>query len=308
MARRRRGVPVNGVLLLDKPTDMSSNHALQRVRRLFRAQKAGHTGTLDPMATGLLPICFGEATKFSSYLLEADKVYRARIRLGETTTTGDAEGDIVERHEVPPLTSESVEAMLLQFQGDIEQVPPMHSALKHNGRPLYELAREGKTVERAVRHVTVYDTRLLSHDAEAIELEVSCSKGTYIRTLAEDIGRHLGCGAHLTALRRLKSGPFDSAGMKVFPELERSPSDHEAMLLPVDSLVVHLPWLALKDGAASSLLHGQPGKVEAQDLEPDTLVRLYHDAAFLGLGRIKAVGQVVPHRLRNTADDVVSGA
>lgn len=208
MARQRRGLPVNGVLLLDKPKGVSSNHALQRVRRLFQAQKAGHTGTLDPMATGLLPICLGEATKFSSHLLEADKVYRTRIELGVITDTGDAEGTVMEQHEVPSLSVDDVEAVLSRFRGEIDQVPPMYSALKHNGKKLYELAREGKQVERAARRVSVYDARLLAFEDTAFELEVSCSKGTYIRTLAEDIGQALGCGAHISQLRSSKRGPF----------------------------------------------------------------------------------------------------
>ncbi len=213
MARRRQGLPVNGVLLLDKPAGMSSNHALQRVRRLFQAQKAGHTGTLDPMATGLLPVCFGEATKFSSYLLDADKCYRTYVRLGEITDTGDAEGAVVERRSVAGFTDTDIERALASFRGEIKQVPPMYSALKHQGRPLYELARQGKTIERAPRPVTVYDMRLLGRDASGFELEVACSKGTYIRTLAEDIGHALGCGAHITALRRLRTGTFDDSGM-----------------------------------------------------------------------------------------------
>ncbi|GHC34768.1 tRNA pseudouridine(55) synthase TruB [Aidingimonas halophila] len=306
MARRRRGLPVDGVLLFDKPAGVSSNHALQRVRRLFRAQKAGHTGTLDPMATGLLPICFGEATKFSSFLLEADKVYLARVRLGEVTTTGDAEGDIVERHEVPELSTERLRGALAAFQGDIEQVPPMHSALKQGGRPLYELAREGKTVEREVRSVTVYDMRLVSYGAGVLEFEVSCSKGTYVRTLAEDLGRSLGCGAHLTALRRLKSGPFDGADMQSLSALEalHDQSSLEATLLPVDSLVAHLPSLVIDEVPASRLLHGQYGHVDTRGLAQETLARLYHDDAFLGLGMVKGAGAVAPRRLKNTTAEL----
>lgn len=299
MARRRRGLPVNGVLLLDKPHGLSSNHALQRARRLLQAQKAGHTGTLDPMATGLLPICFGEATKFSSYLLEADKVYRTRVRLGEITTTGDAEGEVLERRPVTGLSVADIEAVLARFRGEIEQVPPMYSALKHQGRPLYALAREGKTIERAPRRVTVYDTRLLSHDNQSFELEVACSKGTYIRTLAEDIGLALGCGAHITALRRLKSGPFASTTMLALETLEalNEQSEREAVLLPMDVLVAHLPHIDVDDSIAQRLLLGQQAQVDTAGLSLDSLARFYRDGQFLGLVTIKAAGVVAPRRL-----------
>ncbi|EWH02120.1 tRNA pseudouridine(55) synthase TruB [Halomonas sp. BC04] len=303
MARRRRGLPVNGVLLLDKPQGASSNHALQRARRLFQAQKAGHTGTLDPMATGLLPVCFGEATKFSSFLLEADKVYRTRVQLGVVTDTGDAEGEVVERQAVPALSEADIEAVLARFRGEIEQVPPMYSALKHQGRKLYELAREGKTVERAARRVTVYDARLLAHDGDAFTLEVRCSKGTYIRTLAEDIGRALGCGAHITALRRLKTGPFDASEMVAFDGLEARPdqADLEARLLPVDVLVAHLPSLELDVEAVTRLQHGQSAVVSPGAMAPGETTRLYHDGTFVGLGVVRATGEIAPRRLLSTA-------
>ena len=287
MARRRRGLPVNGVLLLDKPAGASSNHALQRVRRLFQAQKAGHTGTLDPMATGLLPVCFGEATKFSAHLLEADKVYRTRVELGVVTDTGDAEGSVVERHAVPRLTEADIAGVLTRFRGEIDQVPPMYSALKHQGRKLYELAREGKSIERAARRVTVYDARLLACGDEAFELEVRVSKGTYIRTLAEDIGRALGCGAHISALRRLATGPFEAAGMRDLESLEalHDQAEREATLLPVDVLVGHLPRLDVDAVAAGRLTHGQAARVEA----------------FLGLGTVTGPQEVAPKRLLSTA-------
>ncbi|MFY0992225.1 tRNA pseudouridine(55) synthase TruB [Halomonas sp. C05BenzN] len=305
MARRRRGLPVNGVLLLDKPKGVSSNHALQRVRRLFQAQKAGHTGTLDPMATGLLPICFGEATKFSAHLLEADKVYRTRVELGVVTDTGDAEGRVVERHAVPRLTETDVEGVLEGFRGEIGQVPPMYSALRHQGRKLYELAREGKSVERAERRVTVYDARLLAFEGAAFELEVSCSKGTYIRTLAEDIGRALGCGAHISALRRLKTGPFTSEGMLTLDALEALPgqAEREALLLPVDVLVAHLPRLDVDVAAAGRLTHGQSARVGTGALAEGEVARLYRDEAFLGLGAVTGPQEVAPKRLLSTAAD-----
>lgn len=299
MARRRRGLPVDGVLLLDKPQGISSNHALQRARRLLQAQKAGHTGTLDPMATGLLPVCLGEATKFSSHLLEADKVYRTRVRLGEITATGDAEGEVIERRAVAPFDDADIESVLARFRGEIEQVPPMYSALKHQGRPLYELARQGKTIERAPRRVTVYDTRLLARDAEGFELEVTCSKGTYIRTLAEDIGHALECGAHITALRRLKTGPFADDAMLTLEALEAcgGQSEREATLLPADVLVAHLPSFDVDDSSASRLLQGQQALTDTAGLSEDSPARLYRDGAFLGLVTVIAAGVIAPRRL-----------
>ncbi|SFT50993.1 tRNA pseudouridine(55) synthase TruB [Halomonas saccharevitans] len=303
MARRRRGLPVNGVLLLDKPAGASSNHALQRARRLFQAQKAGHTGTLDPMATGLLPVCFGEATKFSAHLLEADKVYRTRVELGVVTDSGDAEGAVIERHAVPRLTEADIEGVLARFRGEIDQIPPMYSALKHQGRKLYELAREGKSIERAARRVTVYDARLLACEAEAFELEVRVSKGTYVRTLAEDIGRALGCGAHISALRRLATGPFTSDGMQDFAALEAlaDQAEREAGLLPVDALIDHLPRLDVDGEAAGRLTHGQSARVEARGLAEGETARLYRGEAFLGLGTVTGPQEVAPKRLLSTA-------
>ncbi|WP_447894460.1 tRNA pseudouridine(55) synthase TruB [Vreelandella sp. GE22] len=302
MARRRKGLPVNGVVLLDKPQGVSSNHALQRVRRLFEAQKAGHTGTLDPMATGLLPICLGEATKFSAHLLEADKMYRTRVELGVITDTGDAEGSVVERREVPGLSNDDVEAAIARFRGEIDQVPPMYSALKHQGKKLYELAREGKEVERAARRVSVYDARLLAFDGQAFELEVSCSKGTYIRTLAEDIGLALGCGAHISQLRRLKTGPFDGNAMWTLEALEAlgEQSAREAELMPVDVLVDHLPALSVDEAAHTSLSYGQSARLDVGALPPNELARLYYAESFLGLGVVKGPQEVAPKRLLST--------
>lgn len=303
MARRRRGLPIDGVLLLDKPRGVSSNHALQRVRRLFQAQKAGHTGTLDPMATGLLPVCFGEATKFSSYLLEADKVYRTYVRLGEITDTGDADGELVERRPVATLEAADIERVLAEFRGEIEQIPPMYSALKHQGKPLYQLAREGKTIARAPRRVTVYDTRLVGCEPTGFELEVACSKGTYIRTLAEDIGEALGCGAHISALRRLKTGPFQATDMLDFAALdgELGEAGREQALLPTDVLVAHLPRLDVDDATAQRVLNGQRARFDTAGLSEDDPVRLYRDAAFLGLVAVTAEGEIAPRRLVATA-------
>lgn len=305
MARRRRGLPVNGVLLLDKPAGMSSNHALQRARRLFQAQKAGHTGTLDPMATGLLPVCFGEATKFSAHLLASDKVYRTRVELGVVTDTGDAEGEVVERLAVPALNATDVESVLARFQGEIEQVPPMYSALKHQGRKLYELAREGKSIERAARRVTVYDARLVAFEGSAFELEVKVSKGTYVRTLAEDIGRALGSGAHISVLRRLATGPFGAEGMLTLEALTALPDQdaREATLLPVDVLAAHLPRLEVDADAARRLTHGQSARADTGGLAVGDTARLYCDGAFLGLGAVTTPQEVAPKRLLSTATD-----
>ncbi|HSH46991.1 MAG TPA: tRNA pseudouridine(55) synthase TruB [Halomonas sp.] len=305
MARRRRGLPVNGVLLLDKPRGASSNQALQRARRLFQAQKAGHTGTLDPMATGLLPVCFGEATKFSSWLLDADKTYRTRVELGVTTDSGDAEGKVTARCKVPELGEAALREVLARFSGEIEQVPPMVSALKHRGRKLYELAREGKTVARAARRVTVYDARLLAFEGDAFELEVRVSKGTYIRALAEDIGEAIGCGAHISRLRRLQVGPFTAEGMLTPDALEALPdqASREAALLPVDALVADLPRLELDPQASRRLRHGQRVNLDTGGLALDDVARLYCDGAFVGLGVVSAVGEIAPRRLLSSADE-----
>ncbi|MEL0618109.1 tRNA pseudouridine(55) synthase TruB [Cobetia marina] len=309
MGRRRRGLPIDGVLLLDKPKGMSSNYALQKARRLYQAQKAGHTGTLDPMATGLLPVCFGEATKFSSHLLEADKVYRARIKFGQVTDTGDAEGEILREREIPELAESELEAVLDRFRGEIDQVPPMYSALKHQGRPLYELARQGIEIERAVRRVTIYNMALLVRHSDGIEIEVAVSKGTYIRSLAEDIGEALGCGAHLTALRRLKTGPFTGDAMLDFERLEALADQQarEGVLLPVDILLDHLPRLDITAEMARKILRGQQAETTTGSLEVDSLARVYQDQQLLGLVRIAAEGIIAPRRLLSSAVEAAAG-
>ncbi|MGO2414333.1 MULTISPECIES: tRNA pseudouridine(55) synthase TruB [Cobetia] len=309
MARRRRGLPIDGVLLLDKPKGMSSNYALQKARRLYQAQKAGHTGTLDPMATGLLPVCFGEATKFSSHLLEADKVYRARIKFGQDTDTGDAEGTVIREREIPDVTDAELETVLDRFRGEIDQVPPMYSALKHQGRPLYELARQGIEIERAVRRVTIYNMALLARHSDGIEIEVAVSKGTYIRSLAEDIGETLGCGAHLTALRRLKTGPFTGDAMLDFERLEALADQQarEGVLLPVDILLDHLPRLDISAEVAWQILRGQQAEMATGALEVDSVTRVYQDQQLLGLVRIVAEGIIAPRRLLSTAVEAAAG-
>ncbi|WP_299261897.1 tRNA pseudouridine(55) synthase TruB [uncultured Kushneria sp.] len=304
MARRRRGRPIDGVLLLDKSGGMTSNRALQQVRGLYQAQKAGHTGTLDPMATGLLPICLGEATKFSSWLLDADKRYLAEVRLGAVTDTGDREGEVIRECPVPSLNDSDVEQVLSGFLGEIDQVPPMYSALKHQGRPLYEHARAGREIARAPRRVSIYDIALTSRHAQGFSLDVSVSKGTYIRTLAEEIGEHLGCGAHLEGLRRLRTGPFDGSDMLDIETLE-SMSDEQRLerLLPVDALISHLPALTTDDDGARRILQGQPIALETLGLAEGSAARLYHDHNLLGVVTISGSGQCSPRRLINTADE-----
>ena len=290
---RRR---VDGVLLLDKPAGITSNSVLQKVRRLFNAAKAGHTGTLDPMATGLLPLCFGEATKFAGELLAADKRYSATVRIGVRTDTADAEGRILETRPVA-VTREQLEAVLARFCGDILQVPPMHSALKRDGRPLYEYARKGIELERAPRAVTIHSLDLRSLEGDRIDFDVDCSKGTYVRTLAQDIGEALGCGGHLTALRRTRIGSLHLEGAFTLEALEAmTPEAREALLQPADALLTTLPRLDLDAGATQRFGHGQTvpvlqGPVAGQ-------LRIYaDDGRFLGLGRAAPDGQVAPARL-----------
>ncbi|ANF56069.1 tRNA pseudouridine(55) synthase TruB [Halotalea alkalilenta] len=303
MAKRRRGRPVDGVLLLDKPKGLSSNRALQRARGIFQAAKAGHTGTLDPMATGLLPICFGEATKFSSFALDADKRYLARVQLGITTDSGDAEGVVLEERPVPALDEAGIECVLARFRGEIEQIPPMFSALKHQGRPLYELAREGREIERAPRRVTIYHMRLVSLDADAgwFDLEVDCSKGTYIRTLGMDIGAALGCGAHLSALRRLRTGPFEASAMVGLDALEALGEERDVRLLPVDALIAHLPRLETDEPTALLLNQGRRIRCATGSHAPGTMARLYCDERLLGLVTVTEEGELAPRRLLRDA-------
>ncbi|HEU0283290.1 MAG TPA: tRNA pseudouridine(55) synthase TruB, partial [Gallionella sp.] len=243
MARTFR--PLDGVLLFDKPLELSSNTALQKIRRLFQAEKAGHTGTLDPLATGLLPICFGEATKFSNALLDADKTYRALLRLGQTTSTGDAEGEIIAGHAVEAGQAD-VDAALAKFRGEIQQLPPMHSALKHQGKPLYEYIRKGETIERELRSVVIYELVLHRFSGNEMDITVRCSKGTYIRTLAEDIGAALGCGAHLIGLRRTAIAHFDLRDACTLEQLEAmNEAERDARVLSVEALMPDMPRLQL---------------------------------------------------------------
>lgn len=297
-ARDRR--PVSGMLLLDKPIGWTSNAALQAVKRLYQAQKAGHTGSLDPLATGLLPICLGEATKLSGLLLDADKEYRFTCRLGVTTATGDAEGEVRVVRPVGALRRERVEAALQGFVGLIQQTPPMYSALKREGQPLYRLARRGLEVERAPRAVTVHELRLVRWDDAELECELRCSKGTYVRTLATDLGEALGCGAHVTALRRTAVMPYDAARMVTLDALrqraEQGWAALDALLLPADSALPDWPAVRVRGDAAFYLRRGQP--VLAPRAPAQGWVRLYEgEERFLGIGQILDDGRVAPRRL-----------
>jgi tRNA pseudouridine55 synthase len=284
---------LDGVLLLDKPKGLSSNAALQRAKRLFRAHKAGHTGTLDPLATGLLPICFGDATKFAQALLDADKTYAAMLRLGATTTTGDVEGEVVATRPVT-VSRQEVEALLKKFVGRIAQVPPRHSALKRDGRKYYEYARAGVEIARHAREVEIRELELLSWQSPDLELRVCCGKGTYIRALAEDIGAALGCGAHLTGLSRTGSGGFALADAVTLDDLQqRSEAARDAALLPVDALVAGLARLDLGDNDALRLVQGQ---AVVRGGLVDGIVRVYTAGGFAGVASV-AGGIVRARRL-----------
>ncbi len=289
------------MLLLDKPAGLTSNQALQKVRRLFRARKAGHTGSLDPLATGLLPLCFGEATKISSYLLEADKHYLATCRLGVVTDSGDATGAVIETNNVPVLSPAEIERVLEQFRGEIMQVPPMYSALRHQGRRLYELAREGVEVDRQPRKVRITALELVDKGQETLTLKVACSKGTYIRSLVEDIGKAMGCGAHVTGLRRTAVEPLVEPQMHTLEALEKmAVTDNtslHACLIPIDQAIGHWPEVRLNAAQTRAILHGQALPWRASDAEN---LRLYaDDGRFVGLGSI-AAGRLRPRRLINS--------
>jgi tRNA pseudouridine55 synthase len=303
MARQQRRSNlrnVNGILLLDKPAGLTSNAALQVVKKLYQARKAGHTGSLDPLATGLLPICFGEATKISGFLLDADKRYHVFCKLGERTVTGDSEGEVIERLPTDAVTEARVRTVMEGFLGDIEQVPPMYSALKHKGERLYKLARQGVEVEREPRTVTIHDLQLLSCRDGIVEISVHCSKGTYVRTLVEDIGTVLGCGAHVAGLRRLGVGPFDDSRLYDLASLQGLAAEGFAaldrILLPVESGLVQWPGVRLSGDAAFYMRQGQP--VQVPQAPTQGWVRLYEgDRQFMGMGEILDDGRVAPRRL-----------
>jgi len=298
------GRDVHGILLLDKPIGITSNGVLQRVKRLYGARKAGHTGSLDKMASGLLPICLGEATKFAGYLLEADKHYRATCKLGIMTNTGDATGEVKSIRPVPELNRKKIEKALAGFSGEISQTPPMYSALKHQGQRLYQLAYQGINVKRTARNITIHGLTLLEHTEDQIDIEVRCSKGTYIRTLVEDIGEKLGCGAHVSTLRRIGSGPFTEEQMITSIELEqlaeKGLSDLDQQLVAIDSILSHLAVVEVVDTVACYIRQGQAVMIPHAPTEG--LVRIYtQDHNFLGIGKVLDDGRITPKRLLQSA-------
>lgn len=288
---------ISGVFLLNKPLGLSSNAALQKVRWLYRAQKAGHTGALDPLATGLLPICLGEATKFSHYLLDSTKRYQTTVRLGQTTTTGDVEGDILQERPIPVLSKELIEQTLEKFRGDIQQVPPMYSALKKEGKPLYELARKGIEIERETRPVTIYALELIEFTENSITLDVTCSKGTYIRVLGEDIGEVLGCGGHLTMLHRIQTGHFELIPSYTIEYLESLMEEQrEALLLPVYAPIDHFLKIQVPEGREKYFCNGLESNID-HSAEAEVLV--FSDERCLGLAEITDKKRLVPKRILN---------
>jgi tRNA pseudouridine55 synthase len=304
VARRRRGRPLDGILVLDKPPGASSNRALQMAKRLYGAAKAGHTGSLDPLATGVLPLCFGEATKFSQYLLDADKAYESTFVLGVATATGDAEGEVLATVDASAVTEADVAAALESFRGEIEQIPSMYSALKHQGQPLYKLARQGKEVERKARRVVVKQLELRgfrSGSRAEVDIYLECSKGTYVRSIAEDLGSMLSCGGHVTRLRRTRAGPFaieDSVTMATLEALQANDciADMDALLLSADTAVKGLPLVRLSQSGGFYMRQGQP--VLVPNAPCDGMVRVALETGeFLGVGEILDDGRVAPRRL-----------
>jgi len=298
--RRRKVRNISGIVVLDKANGLSSNAALQEVKRLYEANKAGHAGSLDPLATGVLPVCLGEATKVSQFLLDSDKRYRARIKLGIRTDTGDSEGLIIERNEGISVSRKAIERALTKFKGEVEQVPPMHSAIKMNGVPLYKLARKGIAVEREPRLVTLYQICLVEFVNSELELEISCSKGTYIRTIADDLGQELGCGAHVIELRRTQAGVFTEKDSISSEELAleketRGLDKIDQFLIPMDRAIQDLPEVNLPSITASHVKNGQA--VLVRHLPKNGLVRMYEDEQFIGIGSIDDDGKVAPKRL-----------
>ncbi|ELA7920421.1 tRNA pseudouridine(55) synthase TruB [Vibrio alginolyticus] len=316
MARRRKGRPINGVILLDKPTGISSNDALQKVKRIYFAEKAGHTGALDPLATGMLPICLGEATKFSQFLLDSDKRYRVIAKLGERTNTSDSDGEVVETRPVD-VTLDKLEACIEKFRGESDQVPSMFSALKYQGKPLYEYARKGIEVPRESRKITVYEIVLHRFEGDEVEMEVHCSKGTYIRTIVDDLGEMLGCGAHVTMLRRTGVAKYPYEKMVTLEQLnelleqahreERAPRELlDPLLLPMDTAVEDLPEVNLMPELADMVQHGQPVQVFGAPTEGSLRLTMGEERLFIGVGEMNEDGKIAPKRLVVFRDDVAS--
>ncbi|MBE4145612.1 tRNA pseudouridine(55) synthase TruB [Vibrio parahaemolyticus] len=307
MARRRKGRPINGVILLDKPTGISSNDALQKVKRIYFAEKAGHTGALDPLATGMLPICLGEATKFSQFLLDSDKRYRVIAKLGERTNTSDSDGEVVETRPVD-VTLEKLEACIEKFRGESDQVPSMFSALKYQGKPLYEYARKGIEVPRESRKITVYEIILHRFEGDEVEMEVHCSKGTYIRTIVDDLGEMLGCGAHVTMLRRTAVAKYPYEKMVTLEQLnelleqahreEIAPRELlDPLLMPMDTAVEDLPEVNLIPELADMAQHGQPVQVLGAPEQGALRLTMGEERLFIGVGEMNDDGKIAPKRL-----------
>lgn len=299
--KRQKGRSVNGILLLDKAVGMSSNAALQEIKRLFYAKKAGHTGSLDPLASGLLPLCMGEATKLSSFLLDSDKVYEGVCQLGSKTTTGDAEGEIIDTRPIPEFDEASLKTLFHQFMGEIEQIPPMHSAIKKNGQPLYKLAHQGIEVEREPRKVHIYELDYLEHDATSFRFRLRCSKGTYVRTLVEDMGEELGCGAHLIGLRRISVGPFELEHAVTPETIAHIAADEgyeglDKLLIPMEQALENWPAIKLSENSTYYVRQGQP--VQVAKAPTSGWVRLFaNNDRFIGVGQIMDDGRVAPKRL-----------
>ncbi|HCE3286971.1 tRNA pseudouridine(55) synthase TruB [Vibrio parahaemolyticus] len=307
MARRRKGRPINGVILLDKPTGISSNDALQKVKRIYFAEKAGHTGALDPLATGMLPICLGEATKFSQFLLDSDKRYRVIAKLGERTNTSDSDGEVVETRPVD-VTLEKLEACIEKFRGESDQVPSMFSALKYQGKPLYEYARKGIEVPRESRKITVYEIVLHRFEGDEVEMEVHCSKGTYIRTIVDDLGEMLGCGAHVMMLRRTAVAKYPYEKMVTLEQLnelleqahreEIAPRELlDPLLMPMDTAVEDLPEVNLIPELADMVQHGQPVQVLGAPEQGSLRLTMGEERLFIGVGEMNDDGKIAPKRL-----------
>ena len=298
--RRNRGRSINGIVILDKATGLSSNAALQQVKKLYEANKAGHTGSLDPLATGVLPLCLGEATKVSQFLLNSDKRYRTKIKLGERTDSGDKTGKVIQSITDFSVSEAGIEKELDAFRGEIEQLPPMHSALKVDGVPLYKMARKGIEIRREKRKVTIYEINLLNIAEDVIELDITCSKGTYIRTIADDLGQALGCGANIIELRRTQAGVFreeDCKDLEALSDLKVQGGLEfiDEQLIPMDQAIVELPEVNLPSVTASHLKNGQA--VIVRHLPEEGLVRLYEEEQFIGIGCIDDDGKVAPRRL-----------
>ncbi len=307
MARRRKGRPIDGVILLDKPTGISSNDALQKVKRIYFAEKAGHTGALDPLATGMLPICLGEATKFSQFLLDSDKRYRVIAKLGERTNTSDSDGEVVETRPVD-VDLTKLEACIDKFRGESDQIPSMFSALKYQGKPLYEYARQGIEVPRESRKITVYEIILHRFEGDEVEMEVHCSKGTYIRTIVDDLGEMLGCGAHVTMLRRTAVAKYPYEKMVTLEQLnelleqahreEKAPRELlDPLLMPMDTAVEDLPEVNLIPDLANMVQHGQPVQVFGAPTEGPVRLTMGEEKLFIGVGEMNDDGKIAPKRL-----------